>query len=1396
MSDVNYNQYLKVNKNFDPVFKPDAIHSDDEIIEFYPHKSFIDMIKRVYESFVNRSKSIWVSGSYGTGKSYASWTLKRLIEVDENILNTYYDKYKNLIDNNIKDKIKFLRDKNVIVITRTGTSNIDNDSALCYGIQESVAKALKEKGLKYENSLKDLIINKFEKDEIFANSFDSYIEKEYKKLFGGDKVKDLLEKLKNDEDKSVEIIISNILRIAKDKGLNVIYIDVDLLKNWLAKVIEDNKISILFIWDEFTEYVINNSTRLSGFQSIGELISRINFAIMVITHKSPTQIVSDNDTGKKISDRFNTDCIIQLPEEQGIKLMASAINVVEDNKYKKEWETYSESLLNRVKNLCYELSQHVKISEEEYRKVLPLHPYAILVIRVISENFGSNQRSMLDFMKASSDKENKKGFVWFIENFGPMDNENPFLTVDLIWDYFYTTGKDKLDDDTKNILSYYDSVNPDNKNDKIDKYQRRILKTILLLNVIQNKMGQQENYYTANMKNIKNAFVGTNVEDEVEISINKLIKDNIINKIPVNGVDRYTAMIGTGSETEIEKEKEKSINKFKYTNEVLSIIQDEDKNFKFDTSSFLNSKYNLIITDVSKFKQQLQSNDGKDNVLLVLAYNEDEHKKLLNDNSIEKLLENNKSTIIIDATKNFATEEEKGKFIDNWTRYVYQLNKDKDQSRIYKANYTNNLKAWINKIENGDFILYYYSEDNGIEMQKINSFKNILKSINELVINMYPLGLEKIQEIDKFQGGDIHKNIKQASIVQGINGDFRGSLQAVGDIAKVKDDERYFINKPDFIVSKIKIKIDEFIIAKLSDGSKEVTLSEIYRFLYDKPFGFRNEGAYGFYIGFLLKEYVKSNEYKFTDSANQYFELCDENAGAFATSFIDVIQERGNYENAKIVAEPDELKKLFEVVKRTFNLSKCNNIGDLRDGLRNKMREYNYPLCYVEYSKTFEKLNKKEELVEIIKDLMSLLNNNDKKSENSIGIEIGAKLVRDEKLVDEFIKLFEKENVVNGIQEYIKENETKIIDLSKKIQDEGLYLELLKNKFTEDGNWLWLKETADEQIKLTLIELKIIDESNELLSLRNNSLKGTIDSWLKEISNLVLPFDLIKDQIKNENQNLYEYLDELYSLYKNRELKMPQIKPFYEKFCKAKDVYEKYRTNEKAIEIFNNIFDSKLSDFSYDDKKEIFALLQKGFAMNKSDWSQNTINRINEYKANKKKLQLISKFKEITKYENPKTFEISKKTPILIFAKDDNKDIAKKALDIINGNGDASDEEIEKYIKYIEKEEFLLKLNDDDYINQIFKNKFLSEYSLILDNVDEVRAYLYNNNPNVATWYSDYHSTLNKIRQMAETKYIEKDYKKVYEKIDKMSDADAKKYLKELIQDKMEVGISIMQHNK
>ena len=41
---------------------------------------------------------------------------------------------------------------------------------------------------------------------------------------------------------------------------------------------------------------------------------------------------------------------------------------------------------------------------------------------------------MFDFIKNDSG-ENIKGFQWFIKNCSPYD-DNPFLTVDMLWDFF------------------------------------------------------------------------------------------------------------------------------------------------------------------------------------------------------------------------------------------------------------------------------------------------------------------------------------------------------------------------------------------------------------------------------------------------------------------------------------------------------------------------------------------------------------------------------------------------------------------------------------------------------------------------------------------------------------------------------------------------------------------------------------------------------------------------------------------------------------------------------------------------------------------------------------------------------------------------------------------------
>ena len=124
------------------------------------------------------------------------------------------------------------------------------------------------------------------------------------------------------------------------------------------------------------------------------------------------------------------------------------------------------------------MKQKARISDDELKKILPIHPYAALLLKHISSAFDSNQRSMFDFIKNDRGDE-IKGFQWFIHQYGPMD-ENPLLTIDMLWDFFYEKGKEYLSQDIRSILDCYAF-----SADKIpDKAKQRVLKTVLLLQAI------------------------------------------------------------------------------------------------------------------------------------------------------------------------------------------------------------------------------------------------------------------------------------------------------------------------------------------------------------------------------------------------------------------------------------------------------------------------------------------------------------------------------------------------------------------------------------------------------------------------------------------------------------------------------------------------------------------------------------------------------------------------------------------------------------------------------------------------------------------------------------------------------------------------------------------------
>ena len=110
-----------------------------------------------------------------------------------------------------------------------------------------------------------------------------------------------------------------------------------------------------------------------------------------------------------------------------------------------DWEMTVDDLYDRTHDSRKIVKSSANISDEELKNILPIHPYTALLLKHISSAFDSNQRSMFDFIKNDRGDE-IKGFQWFIDNYGP-DDDNPLLTIDMLWEFFYDKGKEYLSQD-------------------------------------------------------------------------------------------------------------------------------------------------------------------------------------------------------------------------------------------------------------------------------------------------------------------------------------------------------------------------------------------------------------------------------------------------------------------------------------------------------------------------------------------------------------------------------------------------------------------------------------------------------------------------------------------------------------------------------------------------------------------------------------------------------------------------------------------------------------------------------------------------------------------------------------------------------------------------------------
>ena len=521
-----YRQYFDIDPDYFPAVNEAVILKNPEMWKkFFPHETFVKLVKNAVNMLERKQKlSLWVEGAYGTGKSHAVLTLKKLLDSDESETREYFQKYK--LDNDLCNRLQNVKSNGkILTVHRYGSATIRGDHNLVFAVQESIEKALANAGIESKggSALKEATIA-WLSDKDNKSYFNGLITGTYVDLFGGDDVNSVLEKLHTFSGDALAKVMDKIFKVADERQIKALSLSVTNLCDWIREIIQLNELkAIVFIWDEFTEYFYNNARNLTGFQELCEISETDPFYFVLVTHVTQGLFHERDQDFIKLNGRFvSPHSLISLPENIAFQLMGAAMEKNQDPAVLEDWDVALDDLVDRTKESRKLVKAVAHISDKEMMDILPIHPYAALLLKYISSAFDSNQRSMFDFIKNDRGDE-IRGFQWYIDNYGPED-DNPLLSVDMLWEFFYDKGKEYLAHEVRSILDYYNRAT----NNRLDSDQKRVLKTILLLQSISQYAGDSVELFIPNEKNINNAFEGTDMDGSASRCADQLVRDKVL----------------------------------------------------------------------------------------------------------------------------------------------------------------------------------------------------------------------------------------------------------------------------------------------------------------------------------------------------------------------------------------------------------------------------------------------------------------------------------------------------------------------------------------------------------------------------------------------------------------------------------------------------------------------------------------------------------------------------------------------------------------------------------------------------------------------------------------------------------------------------------------------------
>lgn len=1397
-----YIDYIQIAEDFIPFYTEDKDKTfPTRWKSFYPHESFVGLLRAMVSTLEGakdeHKKSLWLRGSYGTGKTYAAFALKHLLEDDKKEVNNYFEKYVQLSEI-LHNKLDNIKEKGrILVATRSSSSGITNDNLLFYSIAASIRKELEIKGFSYfgEHSQYENVVKAFN-NGILRDVFPRLFEKYQDRFLEFTDSNSLIEELTKMDPTRYETgkLVSDIVDICSQEGIQTFIQTPESLCDWIADVKKGNNLqAIVLIWDEFTNYFEINANKTSGLQEIAHKSGETNFYLMLITHKSPTQFAIDNATAKILEARFK-QIQLEMANATAYTFMAQSIDI--NPNLKAEWLQERSKLWETVEHIASKtIFDFTEVDENDIRYLLPMHPFSIYLLKQISEQMSSNQRTMYKYLSSDSDEDNQKNFRWYIKNNSIEDWR--LLTADYIWDYFFNLDNVSVSDDLsekcKININHYLNYEQLCENDD----EKRILKVVLMLDAINTGSGRKaaSKLLQASLKNIITAFEGSKIKDNVRFILSKLESKGILGSVDNgNGDVIYMTRSTTVNEDQF-SELRKGVER-DYSFESLINNANSKVNFieSYKIPDIYKGRFIEIKATYSNLKKKIDEYKLTDNyhiggrVPLIFILAKNQHEAVETPTLINTIKNSYDGDIVfIDMANKPFGDDRYNKFIDKMTYVKYCMTtNDNSQIGIYQQDGDKLLRSWKSDLDAVNMSITV-GRDDSKEIMGISKFTIEIKEINK---RLFPYSLENyLNNTLMFKMLGNKEDVPRMGMgIMDITPTFRYLDEIKNILANNKawKSNSYEIDNPDFFISKMKKRVNE-VIKNSFLKNESFSVLDIWSMLRNKPFGLMDTIASGFVLGFLLKEYANSGFYKRDGQKNP--EPLNDNQ--LANIIIACIVSPKKIENIVIRKRTEEQIKFCQYSSKVFKLSKdVETVEEVYTDVRSWLTEsINFPLWgLLYYVKTIEdKYGYNETIKKIIKLYCSFISPkaNDEQDENRIVGEI-VKLVKSDSGVESYLcDIVSKENIKTGIYSYVVEKNDNLVLLSKKLKLENNLLDSIRSKF-RDYTWLWEEADIIDQINEVYVEYQIILAVKTIYPKNIISIAEAFTVLREKVSSIKMPYVFFKEEVADMTE-FYEYMrliykDDTKGLEKTRLLNQLNINiSRFSDFC------------DNQADVFFSICVNEMKEhITQADSYRIFEDIQSNQFMCPYDSFVSGIkNKIVNFAKNKKLTQVIELWQKKTSTKNPKEWSDINSMPIIfLFGKLRQK--AKFAFGVINGRrSDLMPQQYDEILEFINDSSINI-LSDINKCNEMFLNDFGYNYAAIINDVNDLKKVLreiIEGNP--YDWTDCPSEISNTIKDYA-TKLYKLKQEEVSKKIDKLSEFEAKKYLLELIKNEPIIGIKLL----